>query len=197
MTGAGESASVLLTRGDIIAGLREVGAQLQREGTSAVLQLIGGAAIALAIDSGRRATRDVDGVFAPSAAVLAAAQAVARRRSWPDDWLNDSAAQFLPSGFGRSAEWVLAYEDDALRIEVGSAEMLLAMKLYAAQRRHAREAEDLALLFAVVGIRDVDAAEALYGEFYPGDEFTPRLARLVEAILRQPLPVPDRPRVVL
>ena len=89
----------------------------------------------------------------------------------------------LPSGFGRAAEWTTLYRDDTIAIQAATHETLLAMKLHAAARRGAREAEDIANLLERVGITSLDDAEALYGEFYPGDEFPPKTARLVEGIL--------------
>ena len=75
--------------------------------------------------------------------MIAAAEKVARDRGWPADWLNDKAAQFLPNGFGRVPEWAIIYEDAIVTIEVATPEMLLAMKLHAAQIRRLRELEDL------------------------------------------------------
>ncbi|WP_251444098.1 hypothetical protein [Microbacterium sp. USTB-Y] len=75
--------------------------------------------------------------------------------------------------------------------------MLLAMKLHAAQRRHLREADDLSVLLRRLEVRSVTEAEETYGEFYPGDEFSPRLFALVGALLDVPgdaPPLPDPPR---
>lgn len=172
-----------LTRDDIIDGLRELIRALRRGGHRAHLQIVGGAAIALMLDADRRATRDIDGPLTPPGAIIAAAEQIATERNWPQDWVNDSAAQFVPSGFGRAAEWVTIHEEEDVLIQVASPETLLAMKLYSAEKRYLREAEDLAVLLHATGTHTVDQAELLYGEFYPGDEFSIRLFDLVEAIL--------------
>ena len=92
--------SVGLTRNDLAAGLRELVSALRTSTATAHLQLVGGAAISLIYDSERRSTVDVDCRFSHRSAVLDVARAIGRRRGWPDDWVNDSAAQFLPAGYG-------------------------------------------------------------------------------------------------
>jgi hypothetical protein len=67
------------------------------------------------------------------------------------------------------------------------------MKLHAAARRGAREAEDIADLLDRVGITSLEDAEVLYGEFYPGDEFPPKTARLVEGVLAATRDSPTEP----
>ena len=67
------------------------------------------------------------------------------------------------------------------------------MKLSSAQRRGNREYDDLADLFQLVGIESVDEAERLLNASYPGDELTPKTARLVEAVLSDTRPAPTPP----
>lgn len=185
-----------LARDDIIDAIKEVTQTLRDRGVTGTLQLVGGAAIVLTVNAHRRLTRDIDAALAPKDEIERAARIVAERRHWPADWLNDDAVQFLPSGFGRAAEWTTLYRDDTITIQTATHETLLAMKLHAAARRGAREAEDIADLFDRVHITSVDAVEELYGEFYPGDEFSPKTARIVEGILaatRDSTPEPPPP----
>ncbi len=185
-----------LDRDDIIDGIKEVADTLRDRGITGTLQLVGGAAIVLTVNAHRRLTRDIDATFAPKDEIEHAARIVAERRRWPADWLNDDAAQFLPSGFGRPAEWITLYQDATITIQTATHETLLAMKLHAAARRGAREADDIADLFDSVGVTSLDDAEELYQEFYPGDEFPPKTARIVEGILattRDSTPEPPLP----
>lgn len=187
------ASSVTLTRNDIVSGLTELVAFLHEGGVPARVQVVGGAAIALTINSERTATRDVDAPLSPVAEVRAAAEKVARRRGWPHDWLNDEAAQFVPQGYGRAAEWTLIHEDDVVSIQVASAETLLAMKLHATQSRRLREVDDLMSLLPTCHVATVEEAEALYSDFYPGDEFTPSTAKIVRAVLDAGPTTPDIP----
>ncbi len=65
-----------LDKQQIIDLLTELGDEMQGRGQRAEMFIVGGAAMALAFDS-RRATRDIDAVFVPKAAVYEAARAVA------------------------------------------------------------------------------------------------------------------------
>ena len=154
---------------------------------------MGGAAIALTLNEHRSATVDIDGPVSPPDVVLAAAAAIASERNWRSDWLNDAAAQFLPTGYGRAAGWVTIYDADGVTVEVADAETLLAMKVYAAQKRGRRELEDLEVLIPAVGLTTVDEVEDLYESFYPGDELTERTAVIVQAVLDLHGPKPHMP----
>ncbi len=187
------ASNVTLTRDDIVAGLTELVKNLHEAGVPARVQLVGGAAIALTINAERTATRDVDAPLTPIKEVLVAAQKVALAHGWPADWLNDKAAQFVPQGFGREPEWTVVHKDDLVTIEAASAEMLLAMKLHATQRRRLREVEDLLSLLPTCGITSVEEAETLYAEFYPGDEFTESTENIVTQVLATNPAAPPTP----
>lgn len=90
----------VLTRDDIIDGIREIIVRLRTAGRTATMQIVGGAAIALTIDGDRRATVDIDGPITPPEDVAAAAAEIARERIWPADWVNDKAKMSSPT------EWV-------------------------------------------------------------------------------------------
>jgi len=184
---------ILLSRRDIIAGLTDLIRELRADGRPAHLQIVGGAAIALMVNADRQATRDIDGPFTPADRVLAAAARVAAARGWPSDWINNAAGQFVPTGFGRPAEWRTIHDDGIVQVDVASAEMLLAMKLHAAQRRHLRDADDVGVLLRQLRVRSVPEAEAIYGGFYPGDEFSPRLFTLVQVLIDSAEDAPSPP----
>ncbi|MWV58950.1 hypothetical protein [Rathayibacter sp. VKM Ac-2754] len=185
---------VLLDRDAIVDGLRELVRELRRRDAPARISIVGGAAIALTITAERRATVDVDGPMVPAEHIRAAARDVARRRGWRDDWINDAAAIFLPSGLGtRSAVWTILHDEGDVVVEVASPETLLAMKLHAAQHRGNREAEDLSALLAVCDVTSVSEAEELYAAHYPGDDLSERTSDLVDQLLRRPRAAITRP----
>src|SRR3954469_11172790 len=94
-----------LSGADIRRLFVQLAEELSGRGVRAELFLVGGAAIALCFDE-RRATRDLDAVFAPTDAVRRAAAAVAEREGLEPDWLNDAVKGFLP-GKDRRAVSVL------------------------------------------------------------------------------------------
>ncbi|WP_395244141.1 hypothetical protein ACGGZK_18765 [Agromyces sp. MMS24-K17] len=66
------------------------------------------------------------------------------------------------------------------------------MKLKAS--RPGRDTDDIRQLLALCGIESVDAADELFGEFFPGDSLTDRAYAMVERILAEgPLSVPQAP----
>jgi Nucleotidyltransferase of unknown function (DUF6036) len=77
--------SIGFSRDDITVLLDDLNGELRRRGARADLFLVGGAAIAVAYDSGR-STRDLDAVFLPTQVVRQAAQSVAERRGLVSDW---------------------------------------------------------------------------------------------------------------
>lgn len=104
-----------LDRDDIIAGLRELIAELRADGEVAGIRLVGGAALSLRYFD-RGSTQDLDSLHVrpgSNAAVAAAAARVAQRHDWDPTWLNFEVtkADALPT-LGRTAEWETIYDGD-------------------------------------------------------------------------------------
>ena len=90
----------MLERDDLIAGLRELAAELAGNGERVGIRIVGGAALSLYYFD-RRSTVDIDAAIHPSEAALSVASRIALRHGWPADWLNSSAAGFIPFIGGR------------------------------------------------------------------------------------------------
>lgn len=174
-----------LDRREVIDGLRDVVHRLRAASQPALIQLVGGAAIALTIDGDRPPTKDIDATVTPALAFRSIAAEVGAERGWPEGWLDEDAAIFLPSQFGRGAEWITLFEADGVTVQVASRETLLAMKLMAVRTRPLRDADDLALLLAATGITSPEEAERVQEAFFPGDSLSPKVWALVEALLAQ------------
>ncbi|MBT2518198.1 hypothetical protein J7E29_12180 [Streptomyces sp. ISL-90] len=174
--------------------LRQLVARLRESGTRSGIR-VGGAAIALRYFE-RDSTVDIDAHFIGSTdAVEAAARAIARANDWPDDWLNNKAAGFIPEYGATPVQWVTLHDDGEVVIEVASPEALLAMKLKA--NRPGRDDTDAAKLMAICGIATLAEAEELYEEYYSGEVLPERAIRMVELILRAGVPeVPATPKNV-
>lgn len=151
-----------MDRGEIIDALTALAAELDRQGVSGEMYVVGGAAIALAFDE-RRATRDIDAVFEPKAVVYQAAEAVAENRGLPAGWLNDAVKGFL-EGEDPAATTVL--DLPGLRCLTASPETLLALKVLA--HRIGEDEDDLRLLAEQLGIERAEdvlaVAERVYGD---------------------------------
>lgn len=181
---------VRLDRDDLIGGLRDVVVRARHAGISGVtIEIIGGAALRLAYIE-RATTVDIDARLAPEDQLAPIIREIATDRGWPENWLNSDAVQFIPR-WGRDVHWRTLWAVDGVAISVASPESLLAMKLHALQHRGNRDIGDVAKLLTIVGVSSVDAAEQVYGEFYPGDEFTPRTYERLERVFEVGLPAAE------
>ena len=136
-------------------------AELGRRGVGASMYVVGGAAIALAHEAGRR-TQDVDAALVPRDPVLEAAAVVADAEGIPSSWLNTDAAWWIPSATTTAAE---PAPIKGLRIEIASPQVLLAMKLVASRNRDLPDIKLLAESISVTTAREMaDLVQEQYGE---------------------------------
>jgi len=169
----------LLDRSQIIHLFNELSTELRNQGIRAEVFLVGGAAMALAYDA-RRATRDIDAIFAPKTGVHLAAAAVAARNDLPDDWLNDAVKGFLPGSDPQARQ---VFENDSLRVDVASPEYLLAMKLLAAREQ---DIDDIAILYRLCGFTTTAQGLDLVESVYPGRPIAPKVQFMLEELFPDP-----------
>lgn len=131
--------------------------------------------MAVAYDS-RRATRDVNAVFAPKEEVYRAAREVAQEFGLPESWLNDAVKEFLA---GPDVEATPVLELPGLRVLAASPRHLLAMKCLAARRE---DEEDIRFLVNLLGIQSAEEALATVLALYPEWRIPPRARFLLEEI---------------
>lgn len=163
-----------LDRQRIIRLLGALSEQLATADEPTTIRVVGGAALALRIPGARSVTSDIDAIPDPADLVERAVEFVSLEYGAPNSrWFSSDAKQYLPNGYGRPLEWTTIHLSGAVTIQMPSFEMLLAMKLDAAQRRGARDGIDIAPLLSVTGL-DIPRAESVYEAFYPGDELTAR-----------------------
>ncbi|MGB8196224.1 MAG: nucleotidyltransferase [Acidimicrobiales bacterium] len=162
----------------MVTALSEVGAELERRGVTAKLYVVGGAVMVLSFDA-RDATFDVDGDFYPRDVVSDVTQDVARRQGLPRDWLNFAANGFIP--VFKSPEWRPLFRFGTLEVLAADDRTMLAMKLRAS--RGQRDEPDIALLLGRCGITSVEAALALYEEYFPEDPAPGRASLILRHLL--------------
>lgn len=164
-----------MERAEIIEALTALATELDSRGICAEMYVVGGAAIALAFDE-RRATRDIDAVFEPKAAVYEAAGAVGERLGLPGGWLNDAVKGFL-AGDDPAAAPVL--DLPGLRCLTASPETLLALKVLA--HRVGEDESDLRLLADELGLTRAEDVLAVAERTY-GDRLDPAARFFVEEV---------------
>jgi hypothetical protein len=184
----------MLTKNDILRGLRKIDVKAKASGVLVDLAIYGGAALIIAFDVGH-ATRDVDAVVkgVPDFLKNAAAD-VAEEEGWPHDWLNDGV-----KGFVSSQEEMLLMEDfqaspeGGLRIHVPSLEYLFAMKCMAMRPEGidgSHDISDIEALATKIGFKSPAEALSLIEEFYPSARIPPKVRFGVEEIMERLFPPP-------
>ncbi len=176
-----------LTRDDLVVLLNELGAELHRQGLRGEMFVVGGAAMALAYNT-RRATRDVDGVFEPKAALYRAAAVVGGHHHLHEGWLNDSVKGLLP---GADPDALDLFDSPGISVSVPSPRYLLALKVAAA--RVDRDADDIRQLSTICGLTTaaqvLHVAERVIGAHH---RFEPKVQFLIEELFSNPLTDPDK-----
>jgi hypothetical protein len=164
-----------MDRKEIITALTSLAEELDSQGLSAQMYVVGGAAIALAFDE-RRSTRDIDAVFEPKALVYESAARVAERSGLPADWLNDAVKGFLA---GPDPEAAPVLELPGLSVLTASPQTLLAMKVLA--HRPGEDDADVRLLAAHLGFERAEEVLAVAERTY-GDRLDPAARFFVEEL---------------
>lgn len=166
-----------MRRDEILKALAALGADLAENGLVADLYVVGGAAIALAYDE-RRATRDIDAVFAPKNEVYAAAARVGAALDLPEGWLNDAVKGFLP---GPDSFPTTILDMPGLRCEVASPETVLVLKCLA--HRLGEDDEDVILLAGHLGLNNADQVLDLVEQVGHSRLLTPQVELFVRSIM--------------
>lgn len=123
--------------------LRMVGLELQKEGLTFEILLLGGAAMLIEVKN-RDSTQDVDTYFLPDfLAITKAAAIVAGREGLPDGWLNAAAAGFTYS-FIRQPERKLWKKFPGLHVYTASLDYLFVTKMMALRLKDEEDIKALA-----------------------------------------------------
>ena len=179
----------MLTKEDILRGLRKIDAKAREAGVLGDLSVYGGAAMIIAFDI-RQATRDVDAVVRGAPVFLrAVAIDVADEEGWPRGWLNDGVKGFLSSEEEMSLmESFPASPEGGLRIHVPTPEYLFAMKCMAMRPEGidgSHDISDIEALATKIGIRTASEALSLIEGFYPSARIPPKVRFGVEEIMER------------
>jgi Nucleotidyltransferase of unknown function (DUF6036) len=164
------------TQTRILSALQALGDELTSRGVRGQIFIVGGAAMALAYST-RRITKDIDAVFEPKNAIYAAAAKVAEDLGLPEDWLNDAAKGFMPSGDEHARP---VPEVRGIEITTASPQYLLAMKLMA--MRFGEDDEDIEILLRECALHTAEEALDLLKHMYPSQEPPPKTRFFLEEL---------------
>lgn len=156
---------VHFSRDEIIDALNELVDHLTAVNATSHIRVVGGAAIAVQFDR-EATTTDIDALYRADPLVADAIEAIARKRGWPESWLNDKVKMWT-SHFDKPDDWKHFEVRAGVTVSLARAHLLLAMKLRASRGR--RDAADIDVLLDACGISSVAEAIALYESYYPED----------------------------
>ena len=183
----------MLSAKDLHDAFMDLGSRAKSEGKVIDLAIYGGSALMLASNF-RIATQDVDAVAdVGQDTIVRMADAVARARGWPSDWLNDGVRTYLSpnvDGLREHHTLLCAYPTEqapGLRIFVPSVEYILAMKLMAMRLDPAGDKSDLAdiiNLITIVGFKTPEELIDFAASFYPEAKINARLRLGIREVWR-------------
>lgn len=169
------------SRGDLVDALEQLVDELAIARVAARIRIVGGAALVLVHDPDRGLTRDVDVLGAhPRDEVMVAAARLADRHGWPPNWLNTDVQMYAPDPDHPEPGWEVFSHRDGVVIEVGTVELLLAMKLHAARGR--RDTDDIEVLVERCRIGSTDEAIELYEAHYRAEVLSDRARAKLDSI---------------
>ena len=186
----------LLTRDDILRGLRKIDQKARNADILIDRAGYGGAALVIAFDV-RLATRDVDAVVSGSPDFLRSAAAeIAVEERWPEGWLNDGVKGFLSNkeemalmeGFPGSPQ-------GGLRIYIPTPSYIFAMKCMSMRPEGidgSHDISDIEFLAKRIGVKTPEAAFSIIEGFYPASRIPAKVRFGVEEILERLFPVPEQ-----
>jgi hypothetical protein len=166
------------------AGLRRafvsLAQKLERRRVVGHVHVVGGAAMILAYDETRTATRDIDALFSPDGPMLAAIREVATEHRWPSSWLNNQAASYVSRTPGQGS---LVFDHPYLQVAATPPQHLLAMKVLAA--RAVRDGDDVQFLLGHLNIKSRAEVWAIVERYFPNTEIPTRSKELIDDLLAE------------
>ena len=169
----------MLTAERIRQLLEALNAELAHESVRGELFLAGGAVMCLVFHA-REATKDIDALLVPAAALRRAAQVVGEREGLPAGWLNDAVKGF----FSQAGSFDIYAEFSHLRIYVPHPEYLLAMKCLAMRLgEEFSDRSDFAVLLKALNLKRIVDAQEVLARYYPLDRYPAKARYVLEELL--------------
>ena len=169
----------MLTAADIRASLEAVNAELRQQGLNGEIGLVGGAVMCLVFNA-RAATRDVDAIFEPVAAIRKAAAKVGKARGLPKDWLNDAAKGYLVGDFAK----IDVETFSNLRVWAPEPRYMLAMKCISA-RWDTSDRDDVIFLIKHLRLVKPKAVFAIIQGYYPKQRIPAKTQFFIEEVMEE------------
>jgi hypothetical protein len=169
----------MLTAEKMSSCFNQMNDELRSLGKQGEIGLVGGAVMCLVYNA-RKATKDVDAIFEPSALIRKIAQKIAEKNQLPIDWLNDGAKTFLSSGFKK----MTVSELSNLRIWAPEPRYMIAMKCLSA-RWDSYDGDDVRFLIKHLGLKKPEEVFAIINKYYPKASVPAKTKFFIEELMEQ------------
>lgn len=166
----------MLDRNKILRLFEKLNAKLAKINTRGEVGIVGGAVMCLVYDT-RRATKDVDGIFVPTALIRELAHQVSQEEELEGGWLNDGAKGYLVDGFEKNEILALSH----LVVWAPEPRYMLAMKCLSA-RFDSEDGNDVKFLIKFLSLNTADEALDIVSKYYPKKQVPAKTAFFLEEI---------------
>jgi len=159
--------------------------ELEKEGITGEICIVGGAAMVLAFGN-RRSTRDIDALLIHPSRIRSAVARIAQEHSLPEDWLNDGAKGFA-SQLPVESKDVLHFSN--LRVITPPADYILAMKCVAARvGLDENDKEDAKFLIRHLGLCNRELVLETVAKYYQAQRIPAKTQYFIEEIWNELFP---------
>lgn len=167
----------MLTKKLITKLLNELNDELKKLSVVGELGLCGGAAMCLVFNA-RKATQDIDAIFAPTREIRQAAKSLQKKHGLSEDWLNDAIKGFIHKAPPQKNVLTLSN----LRVWSPTAKYMLAMKCISA-RWDSHDKDDIIFLMDLLELKKPQAVYKIICRYYPRKAIPPNTQFVIEEIL--------------
>ena len=167
-----------MNREQILENLILLNNELAAVNVKGTIALVGGAVMCLVFKT-RESTHDIDAIFEPKSIIYECAEKVARQKSLPTGWLNDSVKGFISP----EASFRTHFEFSNLDILVATPEYMLAMKCLSSRADSESELDDIKNLLLILGIKSYEEVEAIMLKYYPISRFQTKTKYVIQEVL--------------
>lgn len=165
-----------MNRDEILELLDCLNRKLKIKNLTAELFILGGSALTLCYNR-NRATKDIDALLVPKTELYPLIAEIAEEKGLADDWLNDSV-----KGFADNLDYELFNVFSNLKIYVGSANYLLAMKCLSCRLDSSRDKDDIKFLLSYLHLKTPDEVYKVLFGYFPESYFDIKTQLLLDEL---------------
>lgn len=171
---------MIFTKDYIIELFNELNERLKEEEIVGDIVLYGGAVMCLQYNA-REFTQDIDAFLSPKTEIEKIVEEIARERSIPADWLNDSVVQFT----SENEQIKIFMKLSNLNIYTANAEYLLALKIQSFRIGISSDEDDIKFLLNELKITVIQEVIEIIELFFPKGYLNQRTQYAIQYLIEE------------